>query len=130
MSALGSKPFMMPVSPWFYTNLPSKNWLWRGDNLRVISDKIVGHARLTIATRWHASWQQAQQLNPALIEILTWNDWGESHYIASNARDPSAYPDGSASYVEATNHSAWQTDLPYYIAAYKGGPDSVPSSDS
>lgn len=28
-------PYMMPVSPWFYTNLPGfgKNWLWRGDAL-------------------------------------------------------------------------------------------------
>jgi hypothetical protein len=29
-------PYMMPVSPWFYTNLPGfggKNWLWRGDDL-------------------------------------------------------------------------------------------------
>ena len=28
---LGDLPYMMPVSPWFYTNLPgySKNWLWR-----------------------------------------------------------------------------------------------------
>jgi hypothetical protein len=26
-------PFQMPVSPWFYTNLPgyNKNWLWRGE---------------------------------------------------------------------------------------------------
>ena len=26
-------PYMMPVSPWFYTNLPGydKNWLWRGE---------------------------------------------------------------------------------------------------
>ncbi|PKX89654.1 uncharacterized protein P174DRAFT_435029 [Aspergillus novofumigatus IBT 16806] len=29
------KPYMMPVSPWFYTNMPgyNKNWLWRGDDL-------------------------------------------------------------------------------------------------
>lgn len=28
----GGKAYMMPVSPWFYTNLPGydKNWLWRG----------------------------------------------------------------------------------------------------
>lgn len=33
--ALGSKPYMMGVSPWFFTNLPlwNKNWLWRGDDL-------------------------------------------------------------------------------------------------
>ncbi|KAF7914304.1 uncharacterized protein EAF01_000710 [Botrytis porri] len=32
---LDAKPYMMPVSPWFYTNLPQfhKNWLWRGDDL-------------------------------------------------------------------------------------------------
>jgi hypothetical protein len=28
---LGDLPYMMPASPWFYTNLPgySKNWLWK-----------------------------------------------------------------------------------------------------
>lgn len=28
-------PYMMAVSPWFYTNLPGyhKNWLWKSDNL-------------------------------------------------------------------------------------------------
>ncbi|KAK2043757.1 hypothetical protein LZ31DRAFT_620708 [Colletotrichum somersetense] len=32
---LGGKPYMMPISPWFYTNLPgnNKNWLWRGDHI-------------------------------------------------------------------------------------------------
>ena len=32
---LGKKPYMMPVSPWFYTNMPgfNKNWMWRGDDM-------------------------------------------------------------------------------------------------
>ncbi|KAJ4401166.1 Glucan endo-1,3-alpha-glucosidase agn1 [Neurospora sp. IMI 360204] len=32
---LNGKPYMMPISPWFFTNLPgyNKNWLWRGDSL-------------------------------------------------------------------------------------------------
>lgn len=32
----GNKPYMMPVSPWFYTNMPGfdKNWLWRGKSPR------------------------------------------------------------------------------------------------
>lgn len=31
----GNKPYMMPVSPWFYTNMPgyNKNWMWRGDDM-------------------------------------------------------------------------------------------------
>jgi glucan endo-1,3-alpha-glucosidase len=37
---------MMPVSPWFYTNLPSKNWLWRGDDL------------------WPQQWDEVMNLQP------------------------------------------------------------------
>jgi hypothetical protein len=33
--ALGGKPYMMPVSPWFFTNMPGfdKNWLWNSGDL-------------------------------------------------------------------------------------------------
>lgn len=48
---LGSKVYMMGVSPWFYTNLPSKNWVWRGDNL------------------WHDRWQQVLEVQPDLVEV-------------------------------------------------------------
>ena len=110
--ALGDRPFMMPISPWFYTNIPnSKKWLFNSGNL------------------WHASWLQAQERQPELIEILTWNDWGESHHIADNPRDPSAYPPDSNIYVPPTNHSGWRADLPYYIELYNGGPGSVPAAD-
>ena len=30
--------------------------------------------------------------------------------------------------MEASNHSAWQADLPYYIAAYQGGANYVPTA--
>ncbi|KAH0840502.1 glucan endo-1,3-alpha-glucosidase agn1 [Fonsecaea pedrosoi] len=55
VTALNGRPYMMPVSPWFYTNLPlwSKNWLWRGDDL------------------WHHRWNQVLNIQPALVEILT-----------------------------------------------------------
>lgn len=55
---------MMPVSPWFYTNLPqfNKNWLWRGDDL------------------WYDRWEEVIFWQPDLVEIISWNDWGESHY--------------------------------------------------
>ena len=48
---LGDKVYMMGVSPWFYTNLPGKNWLWRGDNL------------------WHDRWQQVLEVQPDLVEV-------------------------------------------------------------
>ena len=100
----------MPVSPWFYTNLPqyNKNWLWRGDDL------------------WHDRWQLVFQLKPQYVEILTWNDYGESHYvgplppssIASQSMPPGTW------YAQNIPHNAWLNDLPYYIAEYKG--ESLP----
>lgn len=64
---LEGKPYMMPVSPWFYTNLSGygKNWLWKGDSL------------------WFDRWQQLLSLEdlPEFVQIISWNDYGESHYI-------------------------------------------------
>jgi aminopeptidase I len=53
MEALSGKPYMMPVAPWFYTNLPqwNKNWLWRGDDL------------------WHYRWKQVIELQPPLVQV-------------------------------------------------------------
>ncbi|MCJ1287876.1 hypothetical protein MMC26_007228 [Xylographa opegraphella] len=105
-SILGDKVYMMGVSPWFYTNLPaySKNWLWRGDNL------------------WHDRWQQVLEIQPDIVEILTWNDYGESHYIGPLHTEN--FPPGSELYATDKPHDAWRDLLPYYIAAYKNGNSS------
>ncbi|KAJ9617013.1 Glucan endo-1,3-alpha-glucosidase agn1 [Cladophialophora chaetospira] len=103
IKALGGRPFIMPVSPWFYTNLPqwSKNWLWRGDSL------------------WHQRWEQVAQLQPSFVEILTWNDWSESHYVGPLPPMDSAIPTGAERYVKPNPHDAWLKDLPHYIARYQ-----------
>lgn len=57
LSEVGNKPYMAPVSPWFYTNLPgyNKNWLWRGDSL------------------WIHRWQQliAAEFQPEFVQIIS-----------------------------------------------------------
>lgn len=100
MRMLDQKPFMMPVSPWFYTNLPQwdKNWLWRGDDL------------------WHDRWKEVARLKPSMVQIISWNDFGEAHYIGPIR--PEGVPQG-AHYVDGMPHEAWLNFLPYYIAAYK-----------
>jgi hypothetical protein len=102
MEMLGKKTFMMPVSPWFYTNMPhwDKNWLWRGDDL------------------WSDRWQDVVRLQPPMVEILSWNDFGESHYIGPI--HAGGVPDG-AEYVANMPHEGWLKFLPYYIDAYKSG---------
>lgn len=60
MDSLGGKAYMMPVAPWFYTNLPQwrKNWLWRGDDL------------------WHHRWQQVMDLQPDLVQVWSFQTPG------------------------------------------------------
>lgn len=60
-------------------------------------------------------------MQPQLVEILTWNDWGESHYIGPNPVYQSGIPPGAAWHVNSVVHSAWLNDLPYYIQLYKTG---------
>ncbi|KAF2092210.1 glycoside hydrolase family 71 protein [Saccharata proteae CBS 121410] len=116
VSALGTdKAFMMGVSPWFYTDLPgySKSWVWRGDDA------------------WHIRWAQVLDVDPEFVEIVSWNDYGESHYVGPiwDAGIPSGTYDGKSvdahPYVDGMPHEAWLNILPYYIAQYKTGAPTV-----
>ena len=103
-----SLPYMMPVSPWFYTNLPGydKNWLWRGDDL------------------WYNRWQEVLYVQPEFVEIITWNDWGESHYIGplhDDAYAPFSIGEAEFNYAENMPHDGWRQFLPFVIDTYKSG---------
>ncbi|RHZ66652.1 hypothetical protein CDV55_103731 [Aspergillus turcosus] len=100
--------YMMPVSPWFYTNLPGygKNWLWRGDDL------------------WHDRWQEVLSVRPEFVEIISWNDYGESHYIGPlHEGGYELFRTGKApfNYAENMPHDGWRTLLPFIIGTYKHG---------
>ncbi|KAH9206181.1 putative extracellular alpha-1,3-glucanase/mutanase [Leptodontidium sp. 2 PMI_412] len=93
---LGGKPYMMPVSPWFFTNMPGfagKNWLWRGDDL------------------WHDRWQQIFALMPEFIQIISWNNYGEGL--------------APFNYARGMPHDGWGVMLPFLIDTYKNGIASV-----
>ncbi|KAI0853638.1 glycoside hydrolase family 71 protein [Daldinia vernicosa] len=106
-SSLQGKAYMMGVSPYFYTDLPqySKNWYSSSDSL------------------WYDRWAQVLEILPTYIEIITWNDYGESSYI----NDPIAAQivSGAETYVDGFGHSAFRFVLPYFISAYKAGSADV-----
>lgn len=52
-------------------------------------------------------------------QIITWNDYGESHYIGPIKS--AGLPTGSERYVISNPHEAWRNLLPYYISTYKNG---------
>ncbi|KAK4153536.1 glycoside hydrolase [Chaetomidium leptoderma] len=102
------KAYMMPVSPWFFTNLPGfdKNWLWRGDEL------------------WDGRWRQVMEVVPDFVQILTWNDYGESHYIGPvRKKELGLFTTAKAplEYVKGVTHDGWRKFLPFYIEVYKTG---------
>lgn len=109
---LAGMPYMMPVSPWFFTNLPgyNKNWIWRGDHL------------------WHDRWQEVLYVQPEFVEIVSWNDYGESHYIGPLLdKAMEAFEIGQApfNYVTDMPHDGWRDTLPYWIDMYKKGSAEV-----
>ncbi|KAI2636830.1 glycoside hydrolase family 71 protein [Xylaria nigripes] len=100
-STLQGKSYMMGVSPYYYANLPGKNWYSTSDSL------------------WFERWSEVMEINPNFVEIITWNDFGESSYI--NAPVDHQIVAGAGKYVNGYDHSSFRFVLPYFIAAYKAG---------
>ncbi|EXF84119.1 hypothetical protein CFIO01_05622 [Colletotrichum fioriniae PJ7] len=109
---LDKRPYVMPVSPWFYTNIPgyNKNWMWRGDDI------------------WHDRWIQVIYNQPEYVQTISWNDYGESHHIGSlYSHAMEAFTVGKAPYNYANNrpHDGWRQTLPFWIDYYKTGKATV-----
>ncbi|CAH0041338.1 unnamed protein product [Clonostachys rhizophaga] len=107
---LGGKPYMAPVSPWFFTHYGpevsySKNWVFPGGSL--IFDR----------------WNEVLQKGFPMIEIVTWNDYGESHYIGPLSS--LHYDDGNSKWTNDMPHNGWLDLSKPYIAAYKNKDTSV-----
>ncbi|KAK2596777.1 hypothetical protein QQS21_006172 [Conoideocrella luteorostrata] len=98
---LGGKPYMAPVSPWFFTHFNNKNWVF-------ITEEQPARR-----------WQQMLEMKPALVEIVTWNDFGESHYISDD--QPHHSDDGSSQWTAGFPHGGWRKLMKPYIMAYKTG---------
>ncbi|KAJ4289098.1 hypothetical protein N0V90_011440 [Kalmusia sp. IMI 367209] len=108
---LGGKAYMAPVSPWFFTNFASKAWNFPGDLL------------------WFRRWNEILALAPQMIEIITWNDYGESHYVGSDAETSKHTDDGSSAWANGMPHGGWLEMAEPFIAAYKAGAKEVTVSE-
>ena len=105
-------PYIMTISPWQFKDWPGEgSWVQYSDTLW--------------ADRW-SSLVGKNAFKPDIIEIVTWNDWPESHYL----RDLPELDNKSATdytmlgdfqfYVEGQNHSPWRIMAKYYIAKIRG----------
>lgn len=89
------------ISPWMFTHYNYKNWYQRGD------DWLMN-------TRWEQLISMRDKIK--FLEILTWNDYGESHYIGPVK---GAQPDGTT--WANLPHTSWHDMSQYYITAFKTG---------
>ncbi|KAL4811968.1 glycosyl hydrolase family 71-domain-containing protein [Aspergillus spinulosporus] len=67
-------------------------------------------------------------VQPDLVQIISWNDFGESHYIGPLPKgDYKAFEIGKApyDYITGMPHDAWRKLLPYWIDTYKNGKASI-----
>ncbi|EPQ50592.1 glycoside hydrolase [Gloeophyllum trabeum ATCC 11539] len=101
-----NRAYMAAVSPWFFTHYGpdtyNKNWIYLAD--------------------WHLyprRWQNLVSLRDSvdIVEIVTWNDYGESHYIGPIE---GAQPMSEA-WVNGFDHQGWLDMTPYFITAFKTG---------
>ncbi|WWD19155.1 hypothetical protein CI109_103613 [Kwoniella shandongensis] len=112
MNALGTKGYMAAVSPAFFTYYsPSsynKDWIYRSDDWL-----LARRMEQLIAMRNKVD----------LAEIISWNDYGESHYIGPIRADQP----NSQGWTNGMPHTAWLSVVSYYAQAFKSG--SYPSAN-
>ncbi|KAF8600437.1 glycoside hydrolase family 71 protein, partial [Ceratobasidium sp. AG-I] len=102
------KGYLTLVSPWFFIHLAGgdpaiNNRYFRGDNFE-----------------YRARWQQliANRDSLPFVEVATWNDYGESHYIGPMT---GLAPAGATYVTPKNDHQAWADYTWYYATWWKSG---------
>ncbi|KAL1870930.1 hypothetical protein Plec18167_007236 [Paecilomyces lecythidis] len=67
---------------------------------------------------------QILQLQPDIVEVVTWNDAGESHYVGNFWPEQIAGSQIGA-YANGFDHTGWLQVLSPFIAAYKDGATDI-----
>ncbi|KAJ7083617.1 glycoside hydrolase family 71 protein, partial [Mycena belliarum] len=105
---LGGRAYMAGVSPWFFTHYSpatyNKNFIYRADDWM-------------LSTRWELLISNRDKVN--IAHATTWNDFGESHYMAPLLKDDTQ--PSSEAWVNGFDHQGWLDLVAYYIQAFKTG---------
>ncbi|KAK1230663.1 hypothetical protein PQX77_006246 [Marasmius sp. AFHP31] len=108
LNALGSGRFATTVSPWFYVHYRTSN-------------RCFPTNHNWLSTRWEQVIAMSKDIR--FVEINTWNDFGESHYLGPTTSG--IQPQGTT-WVNNFPHTPWLEMSRYYIQLFKTG--NVPLS--
>ncbi|CAG8954081.1 hypothetical protein HYFRA_00009183 [Hymenoscyphus fraxineus] len=97
------KTMMMGVSPLQFKHLDkSNNWYRRGEQ------------------NLEKRFAQVLSMQPDMIEMITWNDAGESHYMGNSWPEPLS-TSTIGTYTKDYDHTGYWQILPAFFQAYKRG---------
>lgn len=102
---------MTSVSPLFFTHYGTTGqWAWN-KNWIFPSDKLL------YPTRWTQLLSLEEEKRPDIIQVISWNDHGESHAIGPVL---GAQP-GSEAWTDGMDHEAFRSLTGYFIDKWRGG---------
>ncbi|KAJ7675798.1 glycoside hydrolase [Mycena polygramma] len=108
LAAGGAKlTYMAAVAPWFFTHFSPQSF---NKNEIFLSDQHL------YSRRWETLIAERDQVD--LVEVVTWNDYGESHYIGPIK---GALPPGSEVWVNGFPHQDLLDLTRIYATAFKTG---------
>ncbi|KAK4184087.1 glycoside hydrolase [Podospora australis] len=104
MARAKGKVYMMPVSTFQSKHSPEHgNWFRRGGTNLVLR------------------MEQALELKPDFVQLLSWNDAGEGHYFGNIWPESLGGSELARELVEWYEHTAWQVLLRPFVKALKDG---------
>lgn len=68
--------------------------------------------------------EQILTLQPDFVEVLTWNDAGESHYVGDFWQEQIAGT-GEGDYTDGYDHKGWQQVIKPFITAFKNNATKI-----
>ncbi|KAJ7672734.1 glycoside hydrolase [Mycena rosella] len=99
--------YMAAVAPWFFTHFSPESF---NKNFIFLADQHLYPAR------WESLIAARDEID--LVEVVTWNDYGESHYIGPIK---GALPPGSEVWVNGFPHQAWLDMTKFFATQFKTG---------
>ena len=102
---VAAKPWMAGIAPWFFKRMGADlNWLHAQDS-----------------GMWLDRWMHLLELKPNFIEIVTWNDFGESSYVGPTRSFHSNRQAQNDCFYGGLNHTAFLQMSKIFIKAFKAG---------
>lgn len=109
------KPYMAAASPLYFAHYGKegdwafdKNYIYRSDDL-------------LFPTRWGQIMSMAGRHSPEMVQVISWNDYGESHYIGPVM---GAEP-GSQGWTRNMPHGVFLEMTNYYAGRWRDGRPEV-----